>query len=84
MARSIIFSDEARADVRAIDRETALRLLHGLARYVATETGDVKQLQGHDPPQFRLRVGDYRLRFRKVGDSDLEILRVLHRRESYR
>ena len=33
MARRVIFSDEARADIRAIDRETALRLLKGLAAF---------------------------------------------------
>jgi mRNA-degrading endonuclease RelE of RelBE toxin-antitoxin system len=25
--------------------------------------GNVKKLQGIDPPEFRLRVGDYRVRF---------------------
>ena len=84
MAGQIIFSDEARSDLRSIDRETALRLLHGLVRYVATEAGDVKQLQGHEPPQFRLRIGNCRIRFHKVVDGDFRILRVLHRSEAYR
>ncbi len=84
MAQRIIFSDEARADIRAIDRETAMRVLHGLARLVATEAGDIKQLQGYDPPRFRLRVGDYRILYRRLGDGDLQIIRVLHRGEAYR
>ena len=83
MAKKIIWSDEARADVRAIDRSTALGLLEGLARFVFTESGDVKQLQGYNPIQFRLRLGDYRVRFRNLGDS-IEILRVRHRKEAYR
>ena len=83
MAKKIIWSDEARADVRAIDRSTALGLLEGLARFAFTESGDVKQLQGYDPIQFRLRLGDYRVRFRNLGDS-IEILRVRHRKEAYR
>ena len=83
MAKKIIWSDEARADVRAIDRSTALGLLEGLARFAFTESGDVKQLQGYDPIQFRLRLGDYRVRFRSLGDS-IEILRVRHRKEAYR
>jgi mRNA-degrading endonuclease RelE of RelBE toxin-antitoxin system len=83
MAKSIIWSDEARADVRAIDRSIALGLLEGLARFAFTESGDVKQLHGYDPPQFRLRLGDYRIRFRNLGDS-IEIVHVSHRKQAYR
>ena len=83
MAKKIVWSDEARADMRAIDRATALRLLQGLARFALTESGDVKQLEGYEPPQFRLRVGDYRVRFRDVGES-IEIVRVRHRKDAYR
>ena len=49
MAGRVIFSDEARADIRAIDRETALRLLKALARFLETDAGNVKQLEGFDP-----------------------------------
>jgi len=31
MAQQVVFSAEARADIRAIDRETAIRILHSLA-----------------------------------------------------
>ncbi len=50
MAKRVTFSGEARADIRAIDRETALRLLRALARFLETEAGNVKQLEGFDPP----------------------------------
>ena len=83
MAKKIVWSDEARADVRAIDRSTALGLLTGLARFALTESGDVKQLEGYDPPQFRLRLGDYRIRFRNLGES-IQIIGVRHRKEAYR
>jgi mRNA-degrading endonuclease RelE of RelBE toxin-antitoxin system len=84
MAKRVIFSDEARADLRAIDREIALRLLKALARFLATESGNVRQLEGFDPPRYRLRVGDWRYIFRKSGDDVIEILRVRNRREAYR
>jgi mRNA-degrading endonuclease RelE of RelBE toxin-antitoxin system len=58
MPQRVIFSVEARADLRAIDRETDLRLLKALARFLATDTGNVKQLEGFDPPRYRLRIGD--------------------------
>ena len=83
MARKVEWTDAARADVRRIDRETALRILEGLADFLLTEEGDVKQLKGTDPREYRLRVGDYRIRFYDLGDI-LQILSVRHRREAYR
>jgi len=50
---------------------------------LATGEGDVNRLQDIDPPEFRLRVGDYRVRFHDSGDA-IEILSVKHRREAYR
>jgi mRNA-degrading endonuclease RelE of RelBE toxin-antitoxin system len=83
MGKKVIWTDRAKAGLRAIDQPTALRILHAVARLLATGEGDVKQLQNIDPPQFRLRVGDYRVRFHDLGDSIL-ILAVKHRREAYR
>jgi mRNA-degrading endonuclease RelE of RelBE toxin-antitoxin system len=80
---SIRWSDEARADLRRIDRETALDILHCADRYLATRNGDVKKLK---PPQtgFRLRCGDYRLFFEHRNETTIEIIGVRHRREAYR
>lgn len=83
MPRKIVWKDQAKAQLRAIDQPTALRILHALAHFVATGEGDVKRLQDIVPPEFRLRVGDYRLRFHDLGDSIL-VLAVKHRREAYR
>jgi mRNA-degrading endonuclease RelE of RelBE toxin-antitoxin system len=60
-----------------------LRILHGLARFLATEEGDVKRFQDTDPPELRLRVGAYRVRFRDHVNT-IEILAVKHRSEAYR
>ena len=80
---SIVWSDEARADLRSIDRETALEILHCADRYLSTRNGDVKKLK---PPQtgFRLRCGDYRLFFELRNENSIEILGVRNRREAYR
>jgi mRNA-degrading endonuclease RelE of RelBE toxin-antitoxin system len=83
MAKKIAWTDQAKADARGIDRETAIDLLHRLARFLATEEGDVKRLTDIDPPEYRLRLGDYRLRFYDHGDW-IEILRVRNRKEAYR
>jgi mRNA-degrading endonuclease RelE of RelBE toxin-antitoxin system len=84
MAERILWSTEARADIRAIDRETALRLLKALDRFVKTDAGNVKQLEGFDPPLFRLRVGAWRFIYRKAGDNAIEVVRVRNRKEAYR
>lgn len=42
-----------------------------------------QRLQNVEPPELRLRVGNYRVRFHDLGDS-IMILAVKHRREAYR
>ena len=51
---AVIWSPEARADLRTIDRETAMQILRCIDRYLVNRTGDVKKLK---PPRtgFRLR-----------------------------
>jgi mRNA interferase RelE/StbE len=83
VSKKIQWTDQAKVDLRAIDQSTALRILRIVARYLATGEGDVKRLQDVEPPEFRLRVGDYRLRFHDHGES-IMVLAVKHRREAYR
>jgi mRNA-degrading endonuclease RelE of RelBE toxin-antitoxin system len=52
-------------------------------RFADTGAGNVKRLQGIDPPEYRLRVGDYRVRFHREVET-IRILRVRNRREAYR
>jgi mRNA-degrading endonuclease RelE of RelBE toxin-antitoxin system len=58
----VLWSPEARADLRAIDRDQALQILYCLSRYLTNRIGDVKKLK---PPltDVRLRCGDYRVFF---------------------
>lgn len=79
----VIWTDRAKAQLRSIDQQTALRILHSLARLIALGDGDVKQLQGSEPPQYRLRVGDYRVLF-SHDDGGIRVAAVSHRREAYR
>jgi len=81
--KSAAWTDQGKEDLRAIDQPTALRILHTMARYLASGEGDVKRLQAIEPPELRLRAGDYRVRFYDYGDSIL-VLSVKHRREAYR
>jgi mRNA interferase RelE/StbE len=76
------FTSEARAQLRAIDREAALRILETIARFGATGTGDVGPLHGEWDGCYRLRIGDYRVIFRYI-EGGLEILALGHRSEIY-
>jgi len=80
---SIEWLDEAKADVRAVDRPTAMRLFEGVLRFARTGSGDVKTLQGDMAGALRLRLGDYRLLFTLEGDT-MRIFRIRHRSEAYR
>jgi mRNA-degrading endonuclease RelE of RelBE toxin-antitoxin system len=51
--------------------------------FLETESGDVKELHGFDPPCYRLRVGDWRVRFHDHADW-IDILRVRNRKDAYR
>jgi mRNA-degrading endonuclease RelE of RelBE toxin-antitoxin system len=67
----------------ALDKGIARRVKHAVERFADTGAGNVKRLQGIDPPEYRLRVGDYRVRFH-MNDGTVQVLRVRNRREAYR
>jgi mRNA-degrading endonuclease RelE of RelBE toxin-antitoxin system len=76
------WTDRAKADLRRVDRQRAVEILRSLTDYASSGVGDVKCLKGSR--DFRLRVGDYRVRFEVVEANTLRILQVKHRSEAYR
>jgi len=75
--------DEAKADVRALDQPTAMRLFEGILRFARTRSGDVNALHGDMAGSFRLRLGDYRVLF-MMQDDTMRIFGVRHRSQAYR
>ena len=75
--------DEAKADVRSLDRPTAMRIFDGILHYAHTGGGDVAPLHGDMAGSFRLRLGDYRVLF-ALKDNVMRIFGVRHRSEAYR
>jgi len=53
----IIWTDRAKEQLRAIDREQALGILHALTDYAESGKGQIKKLKGSG--DLRLRVRDY-------------------------
>ncbi|MGC2465079.1 MAG: type II toxin-antitoxin system RelE/ParE family toxin [Candidatus Acidiferrum sp.] len=80
--KRIVWTEPAKADVRRLDKPTAMRILAALHRFADSGEGDVKTLQGRE--ELRLRIGDYRLFFVCPAADTIEVRRVLHRREAYR
>lgn len=78
----IVWTEMAKADVRRLDKPTAMRILSALHRFAESGEGDVKALHGRD--ELRLRVGDYRIFFVSTTPDAIQIRRVLHRKEAYR
>jgi plasmid stabilization system protein ParE len=83
MAKRIVWTEQAKADVRGIEQPIALQILKTLARYALSGEGNTRQLQGIEPPLIRLRAQDHRIFFRDKGEY-LEISRVLDRKEACR
>jgi len=80
---TVIWSPEARVQLRSIERETAMQILYCVDRYLGSRTGDVKKLK---PPftGFGLRCGDYRVFFDHKDESSIHITGVRNRRDAYR
>jgi mRNA interferase RelE/StbE len=62
-----VWDPAARADLRRIDRDTAMRILLALTRYGETNEGDVKMLTDREA-LYRLRVGKWRIFFDLEAD----------------
>ena len=81
--REVEWTETALDDMAALDKGIARRVKQAVERFADTGAGNVKRLQGIDPPEYRLRVGDYRVRFH-LDDETVQVLRVRNRREAYR
>ena len=81
--KDIEWTDASLEDMAALDKGIARRVKQAVERFAESGAGDVKKLQGIHPPEYRLRVGDYRARFELDGET-LRVLRVRNRREAYR
>lgn len=79
----IEWTEPSLEDMAALDKGVARRVQQAMERFARTGAGNIKRLQGIEPPEFRLRVGDWRVRFHRQGEI-IRVLRVRNRREAYR
>lgn len=79
-----VFTPPARRDLRRLDRPVQRRIVQALDRLVGDPpAGDVVKLAGVEH-EWRLRVGDWRVRFTRDDAQVVQVLRVLPRGRAYR
>ena len=82
MNYQIQFKPRARKDLKGLPAAESHRIVAKIEALQQDLAGDVKKLTGFTP-EYRLRVGDYRVLF-EVEDAKVIVYRVRHRREAYR
>ena len=75
----------ARRDFERLAPPVQRRVLSSVERFALTGEGDVKRLQDVSPPEYRLRIGGWRVRFTLDPEARaLYVVRVLSRDKAYR
>ena len=82
--RRVRWTEPAEKDLRRLDRQVAARVRSAVRRFAETGHGDVTKLTAQSG-DLRLRVGDWRVRFRYDPDpSTVTVVRVLPRGRAFR
>lgn len=82
--KHVLLSGPARRDLARLDRQVAERIVQALNRFANTGQGDASRLKGGQG-EFRLRVGDWRVRFSLTNSGQtIEGVRILPRGRAYR
>lgn len=84
MTWRLVWTRPALRDMKRLDSVLARRVRQALVTLSTTGHGDVVKLKGVRPPEWRLRVGDYRAFFRVDEDeASINVLRVRRRDQAY-
>jgi len=83
MKYSVGLKPKATRDLRRLKKQDATRVADALERLADGLSGDVKRLTNFSP-EYRLRVGRYRVLFEIENEEDIVVYRIVHRREAYR
>lgn len=85
MIFNVTLSPRARRELSRLDLDTARRVTAALQQFAAIGLGDVARLTGIRPPEYRLRVGDWRVIFHKDDQQrEIVVLHILPRGKAYR
>ncbi|MGA2801141.1 MAG: type II toxin-antitoxin system RelE/ParE family toxin [Verrucomicrobiota bacterium] len=82
MEYEIEFKPKAIKDLDSLQRDDARRIVERISRMKNKLEGDVKRLTNFTP-EYRLRVGDFRVLFELAGNH-VTVYRIVNRRDAYR
>lgn len=75
---NIMYSKAAVKSIESMDKATKQRIKSGILGLTKNPPeGDIKPLQGYHDGRQRLRVGKYRVIFRFMLESEIEILYIM-------
>jgi mRNA interferase RelE/StbE len=83
MKYAVGLKPRATKDLRRLHKQDATRVADALDRLADGLSGDVKRLTNFSP-EYRLRVGQYRVLFEIESEKEIVVYRIVHRREAYR
>ena len=76
------YTRRAEKDLQNLPFKDRQRVLDAVDRFAAKGVGDIRALSGQWRGRYRLRVGNWRVIFRR--QDGIVVLGVLNRREAYR
>jgi mRNA interferase RelE/StbE len=82
MKYSVQFKPQAVKDIEKLPSRVQTNIIKDIEVMSGDLSGDVKRLTNFTP-EYRLRVGDYRVLF-EIENKNIIVYRVRHRREVYR
>lgn len=83
MTSKISYKSSVEHDLKKLDKPVAGRLLTQLERTLSADPNAGEPLRGEFRGLFKYRIGNYRVIYAKISGGVL-VVRVRHRRESYR
>jgi len=80
----VLWAPRALKELARLDRGEQHRVRQAVEAFASESKGDMLRLQNLTPPEYRLRVGKWRVRFRLDHERRMiQILHVLRRDEAY-
>ena len=83
MVCRIEYKSSVSHDLRQLDKQTANRILSQVEEILSRDPGVGERLHGEFAGLFKLRIGDYRVIYSRIGKDRILILRVRHRGNAY-
>ncbi|OGM21020.1 hypothetical protein A2714_01595 [Candidatus Woesebacteria bacterium RIFCSPHIGHO2_01_FULL_38_9] len=83
MAHKILYTKSACKDIQKLDSVTKKRLKKAIEKHLQAPLANARKLTDPKIGSYRWRVGNYRIIF-DIHAKTIVVLRVRHRKESYR